>query len=319
MMCERPKIHVFLGAPPPSSEVRGRPPADFNHLKLTWQDGHLQPATAEADQDDPRADWARDHSGSDGLSPEASASACEYLDSSFPEEHQPAAAAKSGLPRLSEQTQYLSTWTLSQALMLRARRGSQSAASPEKTLQSQTVPTDAQKPSAASSSTPELFSPVPLSMEASGELFTQPFLSPGAEQGAVVIQATPDGVLCSQEAVQAPLLSRQSPDCKKARMAEKVEGEVSEAPTGDRSVAASRRPTTLLVRCGSEGVAYTVLVAVVHPCHLKEVKVSGEVCTCGHQGAPWCSDQLIGKMLDAADQVWTSGGDPCPFGIHCCY
>lgn len=283
-MYEQPKIHVFLGAPPPSNEVRGRPPADFKHLKLTWQDGHLQPAAAAADQDDPRAGCTRDHCGCDRLSCPAeeeasSASVCEYLDSCFPEEHQTAATAKPGLPRLTEQTQYLSTWTQSQALMLRARRGTQSAASPEETLQSQTAPKDAQKPWSASSSTPELFSPVPLSMEASGELFTQPFLSPRAEQGPVVIQATPDGVLCSQEAVQAPLLSRQSPDCKKSRMAEKVEGEVSEAASDDRSVAASRCPTTLLVRCGSEGAAYTVLVAVVHPCHLKEVKVSREVCT----------------------------------------
>lgn len=269
MTRERPKIHVFLGAPPPCSEVRGRTPADFKHLKLTWQDGHLQPAPGEADQNDPRAD----DSGSDHLSrhPEeevSSDSVCEYLDSCFPAEHQTASTAKPGVSHLTEQTQYLSTWTLSQALMLRARRGTQSAASPEKTLRSQTPPQDAQVWSPFSSSTPELFSPVPLSMEASGELFSQPFLSPRVERGAVVIEATPDGLLCSQEAVQAPLTSRQSPACKKTRMAENV----SKAPS------AARFPTTLLVRCDSEGAAYTVLVAVVHPCHLKEVKVSGEVC-----------------------------------------
>lgn len=280
-MCERPKIHVFLGAPPPCGEVRGRPPAEFKHLKLTWRDGRLQPATGEAGQDDPRADCPTDDSRSDGLSRQPgeeppSESVCEYLDGCFPAEHQ---TAKSGVSRLTEQTQYLSTWTLSQALMLRARRGPQSAASPEKTLQGQTPPKDAQMLPSVSSSTPELFSPVPLSMEASEELFSQPFLSPRAEQGAVVMEATPDGVLCSQEAVQAPLISRQSPDCKKARMAGKVVGEVSDAPSDDGNVAAVKCPTTLLARCDREGVAYTVLVAVVHPCHLKEVKVSGEVCT----------------------------------------
>lgn len=269
-MCERPKIHVFLGAPPPRSEVRGRSPADFKHLKLTWQDGHLQPATGEADPDDPRAACTADGHPEEAPSSE---SVCEYLDSCFPAEHRTGSTAESGASHPTEQTQFLSTWTLSQALMLRAGRGTQSAAGPEKTLQSQTPPKDA--PSSVSSSTPELFSPAPPSMEASGELFSQPVLSPGAEQGAVVIEATPDGVLCSQVAVRAPLISRQSPDCKKARMAENVAGEASD----DRSVAAIRRPTTLLARCDGEGAPYTVLVAVVHPCHLKEVKVSGDVCT----------------------------------------
>lgn len=299
-MCERPKIHVFLGAPPPCSKARGRPPADFKHLKLTWQDGHLLPATGEADQNDPRADRTTDGSGSGHLSRHpgeepSSGSVCEYLDSCFPAEHQTASAAKSAVSHLTEQTQYLSTWTLSQALMLRARRGTQR--SPEKALHSQTPPKDAQMPSSVSSSTPELFSPVPPSMEASGELFSQPFLSPRAEQGAVVIEATPDGVLCSQEAGQAPLTSRPSPACKKARMAENVVGEVSKAPSDDRSLADVRRPTTLLGCCDSEGVAYTVLVAVVHPCHLKEVKVSAEVCRLGnksHLATRGCCGALIG-------------------------
>lgn len=60
-MCERPKIHVFLGAPPPSTgpavvsgagvEDRARPPADWRHLELSWQDGRLRPATGEAFRD----------------------------------------------------------------------------------------------------------------------------------------------------------------------------------------------------------------------------------------------------------------------------
>lgn len=275
-MCERPKIHVFLGAPPSCSEVRGRPPADFKHLTLTWQDGHLQPATGEAGQDDPRADGTGDRPRSDRLSrhPEEEPppeSVCEYLDGCFPAELQTGSRAKSGVSRLTEQTQYLSTWTLSQALMLRARRGPRPAAGPERAPQSQTPPEDAQRPSSASSSTPELFSPAPPSMEASGELFSQPFLSPRAEQGAVVIEATPDGVLCSQRAVQAP------PACERAPVAENLVVEAPEAPSGDRSVAAAGCPTTPLVRCDGEGTAYTVLAAVVHPCHLKEVKVSGEV------------------------------------------
>lgn len=60
-MCDRPKIHVFLGAPPPSlgpalvsgTGVEGEehPPADWRHLELTWQDGRLRPATGEAFRD----------------------------------------------------------------------------------------------------------------------------------------------------------------------------------------------------------------------------------------------------------------------------
>lgn len=41
--------------------------------------------------------------------------------------------------------------------------------------------------------------------------------------------------------------------------------------------------------------------------------------TFGHQGVLWCPDWLIGNMFDAADQVWTSGGDVCSFGVYCRY
>lgn len=58
IMSDRPKIHVFLGAPPPSSVpasaseagLRGeeRPPAGWRHLELCWQDGRLRHKTGEA-------------------------------------------------------------------------------------------------------------------------------------------------------------------------------------------------------------------------------------------------------------------------------
>lgn len=60
-MCDRPKIHVFLGAPPPSSgpaslsdsgvEGEDRPSAACRQLELTWMDGHLRPAIGEAFRD----------------------------------------------------------------------------------------------------------------------------------------------------------------------------------------------------------------------------------------------------------------------------
>lgn len=279
VMCERPKIHVFLGDLSSSSEVRRQPPADFKHLKLTWQDGHLRPAAGESEQDALRADWTTEGSGhhleDEGPS---SDSVSEYLDSCFPTDqadHETGSKANVGVPHLTEQTQYLSTWTLSQALILRGRHGMQSAASSEKAQQTQTPSKDVPAPSSVSSSTPELFSPVPLSMDPSAELFSQPSLTLRAERGGVVIEATPDGVLCSQDAVQAPLTSRQSPECKRARTLDPVMGEAPGAPSDNRNVAELRCPTTLLEQCNRKTAPYTVLVAVVHPCHLKEVKVSG--------------------------------------------
>uniref|UniRef100_A0AAZ1Y0C3 Shieldin complex subunit 2 C-terminal domain-containing protein n=1 Tax=Oreochromis aureus TaxID=47969 RepID=A0AAZ1Y0C3_OREAU len=57
----------------------------------------------------------------------------------------------------------------------------------------------------------------------------------------------------------------QSPSSKKARVS-------PESP--DRGTTTElHSPTTLLARCDKPGVRYSVLVAVVHPCHLKEVKV----------------------------------------------
>lgn len=280
VMSERPKIHVFLGDLPPSSEARPQPPADFKHLKLTWQDGRLRPAAGESGPDATRADWTTQGSGPHHLSRHledegpSSDSVFEYLDSCFPTDQADAptgSKANLGVSRLTEQTQYLSTWTLSQALILRGRHGMQSAASSEKDLQPKDVPA----PSSVSSSTPELFSPAPLSMEASAELFSQPSLTLRAERGGVVIEATPDGVLCSQDAVQAPLTSRQSPEGKRARLLDTVMGAAPEAPSDNGNVAELRCPTTLLNQCTRKTAPYTVLVAVVHPCHLKEVKVSG--------------------------------------------
>lgn len=123
---------------------------------------------------------------------------------------------------------------------------------------------------------------------ASAELFSQPHPTPRAEEGGVVIEATAEGVLCSQEEQQeaeqrgaeqqkaeqqkaTPALTSpsKSPELKKARISETVRTQTSVVP----SDAGLRGPTTLLSRCDKRGVRYSVLVAVVHPCHLKEVKV----------------------------------------------
>uniref|UniRef100_A0A8P4GKM8 Shieldin complex subunit 2 first OB fold domain-containing protein n=1 Tax=Dicentrarchus labrax TaxID=13489 RepID=A0A8P4GKM8_DICLA len=264
IMSKRPKIHVFLGAPPPSSGpalVSGagvdsgeHPPVDWRHLELTWQDGRLRPAADEGERT-----RMEDEEADPGKEDQCSASVHEYLDGCFPaepEQPEPVAA----VPPLSAQTQYLTTWTLSQALILRGRRGVQSATSPEKTPPPQTPPS-------VSSSTPELFSPVTPSPGASAELFSP---TPRAEEGGVVVETTADGLLCSQDAEQQE--SKNSPDFKRARIPENLRTEESVVPS-DGATAGLRGATTLLTRCVKLGTRYSVLVAVVHPCHLKEVKV----------------------------------------------
>uniref|UniRef100_A0A3B5BAV5 Shieldin complex subunit 2 n=1 Tax=Stegastes partitus TaxID=144197 RepID=A0A3B5BAV5_9TELE len=227
-MSDRQKIHVFLGAPPPSScpasvpdggmEDEDRPPAGWRHLELTWRDGWLRPAAGES-------------------SP--------------------------AVPPLSAHAHYLTTWTLSQALILRGRHDVQSASSPEKT-----PPKHSSTPPSISSSTPELFSPATPSPGASAELFSHPCPTPRVEEGGVVLEATTDGVLCSQEDATAHDSPIKSPSSKRARVSE------DEAP--DSTITTTRglqSPTTLLAQCVRAGVRHSVLVAVVHPCHLKEIKV----------------------------------------------
>lgn len=194
-----------------------------------------------------------------GRDDRCSASLREYLDRCFPaaqpDSHKPAPAA----PPLSSQTHYLTTWTLSQALFL--RDSVQSASSTEKT-----PPKHSQTPPTTSSSTPELFSPATPSPAPSAELFSHPCPTPRAEEGGVVLQATTDGVLCSQVSTPETDSPIKSPSSKNARISAKSPDRG--ATTGLQS------PTTLLAQCDKPGKRYSVLVAVVHPCHLKEVKVS---------------------------------------------
>lgn len=56
-MCEPKKIHVFLGAPPPSSDTEpgqecdGHHQSGLRHLDLTWTEGRLRPLTGEVNRD----------------------------------------------------------------------------------------------------------------------------------------------------------------------------------------------------------------------------------------------------------------------------
>ncbi|KAF7219523.1 shieldin complex subunit 2 [Nothobranchius furzeri] len=292
-MCEQPKIHVFLGAPaPPCSPVseplaevgrEKRPPAVWKHLELTWRQGRLRPATNEPGdgvtqligngeeegglrsqlqehQRNCKADWTKGtvgepmrelvSKGSD-LSSEAedgpgkdqcSTWVHEYLEGCFPAiQPEPDLAVLA----LSTQTHYLSTWTLSQALILRGRHNLQSPSHPH----TQTSPS-------VSSSTPELFSP-----EAPSTSHACPTLQ--AEEGGVVLQATTEGVLCSQESTN----THKSPTTKRPRISEEPV-----VPAGSRANRL-QSPVTPLLGCVTVGRTYSVLVVVVYPCHLKEIKV----------------------------------------------
>lgn len=185
----------------------------------------------------------------------------EYLDFCFP------AAQPEGPdqclpapepPPVSTRTHYLSTWTLSQALMLKGRHAVQSADSPEKT-----PPKPPQTPPTDSSNTPELFSPTTPSPGCSSELFSPQRPTQRVEAGGVVLEVTTDGVLCSQEA--SPCDPPAEIPCAKRPLISEDSGVVA---------AGLQNRTTPLDRCVRVGACFSVLVVVVHPCHLKEVQVS---------------------------------------------
>ncbi|XP_054654965.1 shieldin complex subunit 2 isoform X2 [Dunckerocampus dactyliophorus] len=282
-MCERPRIHVFLGAPPSTPdnasapdcaiEREGAPIGRWRHLELSWQEGRLVPADAEeavhlsqdqnkaktttrdgpASRTEQTTERSERHKPRSDEQDQRAVSVQEYLDSCFPA----AQLEQTREPQPITTTQYLATWTLSQALILRS---SQSASSPSQSPQKhpQTSPED-------SSNTPELFSPsARWSPGGSGEPLC---LEQRAEQGGVVLEATSHGVLCSQEDSSLP----SSPGHKRARLADDVGTEVS-ASDGN-GAAGFRGSTTLLVQCAQAAVRYQVLVVVVHPCQVKEVKV----------------------------------------------
>lgn len=262
------KVHVFLGAPPPppagleeealaGKEDEERCPAGWRHLELRWTEGRLvaEPGTSGggggADSDCPVE--------GDGCP----SSLQEYLDICFPVRPVESAAAAP----LSSHTHYLSTWTLSQALVLRGRRTGQSEASPEKSppTSKQTPPPAPPPPHSSSSSTPELFGSAP----------STPATARRAEEGGVVLEDTSDGLLCSQGSSAAgghASSDPASPQCKRRRrlLEGEKENEEEEEPL---TAVGSWGPTTVLTRCSQQGALYTVLVAVVHPCHLKEVKL----------------------------------------------
>ncbi|KAJ8248468.1 hypothetical protein GJAV_G00242340 [Gymnothorax javanicus] len=192
-------------------------------------------------------------------------------------------------PPLSLEAEFMSIWTTSQALLLKGRRGQQTGSSPEGSGAPHIPKTS---PPAGSGSSPELYTPESSprgAQEGSQELFLT--LSERQEEGGVVIQAVPQGVLCSQSTSSTNISGEEagslwaspkpgpsvrtsptSPSSKRSRVSPTI-AKTPERQTVGTCVPLQCGPTTPLNRCESRGVRYSVLVAVVYPCHLKEIKV----------------------------------------------
>ncbi|KAG7462599.1 hypothetical protein MATL_G00186480 [Megalops atlanticus] len=234
----------------------------------------------------------------------------EYLDGCFPAPGPGAEAEAAGAeprpgPSLSVETEYLSTWTTSQVLLLKGKLGTQAQpirsepeAGPERAGEPSTPPN---RTPTDSGSTPELYSPAKSPgdregqgmQECSQELFDM--LSERQEVEGVVLEATPEGILCSQSSATVSktggaeqggsLESKAGPSCPlHTSPVSPTSKKTKVSPTGGRTqgepghtrwtpVPVQSGPTTLLVRCTTKGARYSVLVAVVYPCHLKEIKV----------------------------------------------
>ncbi|XP_056147686.1 shieldin complex subunit 2 [Lampris incognitus] len=374
-MSDKPKLHVYMGAPPPFTILPGPEakeveeeeeswPGRWKHVALCWQGGKLRPVASaggshgslslhhqhenqkereerrkldiEADQStllsshqvyksntdkdslpaeesspgqadqsqsekedltsQPKQNLAGQDEKSDAdKEPPCSASIHEYLDSCFPADSEPLVDMFSRRS-VSVQTEYLAAWAVSQTLLMGGKKGIQTGDSPEKTPPKH-HPTTIPQPSAptASSSSPELYSPVPPTPPCGGqnsqlgsmELFSEP-----VEEGGVIFQTTPDGLLCSQareqqevcrsKLVESRLLSlpQSPPQCphhKKTCISPAFGRKETAPPPADATSIRPTSSTTLLAQCVRPGGRYSVLVAVVHPCHLKEVKVRSGV------------------------------------------
>lgn len=341
-MANKPKIHVFLGAPCPqalSLEVQERGVQDWKTVDLTWSQGRLipkdtvievqtdnecgavtsgRPESAGTSERIPESTAEKTETSQDDSTPsgcECSQSKAEsvevedlcpvlvteYLDSCFscPQTLIGQSRDIRPSPPVSTETEYLSTWTKSQALRLRSRvaRCPASGFLEDFLLGS---PHDPHKQMDSTSiSSPDLYSPkvspeergLGGTLQSSGEWHNDS-QSQRQEERGVILEITSDGILCSQGNavaerpvaqeelglnIDSPTTTAQASPSPTTSKRMKLSHTVSKTKeTTDqrvRSAAPLCGPTTLLARCKTHGVRYAILVAVVHPCHLKEVKV----------------------------------------------
>lgn len=336
-MANKPKIHVFLGAPCPQAlaeEVQERAATQWKTMDLTWSQGRLIPKdTVRESQTDnecvatvsggtqsavtsdripesteDKTEISQDDSTPSGCQCSQSKAesveeeqlcpvlVTEYLDSCF-SSHSMSRQGRDGRPAspVSTETEYLSTWTKSQALLLRGRVAQCPTSDfPDDFLLGSPHTPPKQTPSTSVSS-PELYSPVVSpeerglggTLQSSGEWHNES-LSQRQQERGVILEITTDGILCSQGSAipEKPVAHKEvgldidspttfpqtSPSPTTSKRMKLSQKKTTEQKA--RTVAAPLcGPTTLLARCKTHGVRYAILVAVVHPCHLKEVKV----------------------------------------------
>lgn len=360
-MTDKPKVHVFLGAPCPSLCASERDSfedsKEWKTLELSWDQGRLRPRTddrgVQVNPDSVEATTSTGQVGrdvnkghlelvtttdghslplfeedgenvseansaestpsrqcsqkktqddDDDLCPE---SLQDYLDSCFPlaqpltvSECQPSCSG------MSLESEYLSVWTKSQALLMKRRPGLPPEPAPTG-MGSPHTPTQTQQTPVISRTSPELYSPhfSPGSGQAVGgtlqgsldRFSSEILLSQHQQEGGVMLQRTPDGLLCTQGSPAAAVAaaandkdrllqeaqpahtspdhnSPVSPARKKSKLSPTTpKGQHSKPTAWGGCITAG--PPTLLARCKAHGVQYSILVAVVHPFHLQEVKM----------------------------------------------
>ncbi|KAL1263066.1 hypothetical protein QQF64_005805 [Cirrhinus molitorella] len=334
-MANKPKIHVFLGAPCPQAlteEVQERMAPQWKTMDLTWSQGMLIPKdtireaqtrdecavkvsgrmqSAVASDRVPESTEDKTETSQDDSTPsgcQCSQSKAvsveeeelcpvlvtEYLDSCFSSHSGQGRDGKPASP-VSTETEYLSTWTKSQALLLRGRAARCPTSDfPDDFLLGSPRTPPKQVPSSSLSS-PELYSPVVSpeerglggTLQSSGEWHNES-LSQRQQERGVILEITTDGILCSQ----GNAIPEKPVDHEEAGL--NVDSPTTFPPTSPSPTTSKRMkfspkktteqrarttavplcgPTTLLARCKTHGVRYAILVAVVHPCYLKEVKV----------------------------------------------
>ncbi|XP_027030648.1 shieldin complex subunit 2 [Tachysurus fulvidraco] len=213
----------------------------------------------------------------------------EYLDSCFPCQQAEPRFDSEPCPAISAKTEYLTTWTKTQGLLLKPGVVREQGSCSFGTLGSpQTLPKHTPSVSLGS---PELYSPAVSpgdqgfggTLQGSAELYES--LSQRLQEGGVILFRTPEGLLCSQAsaveqednvfqfgALNKSVETSPTPSTSKQPKLSSATA-WRQQTTGQENTLRHHGPTTLLSRCISHGASYSILVAVVHPCHVKEIRV----------------------------------------------
>lgn len=213
----------------------------------------------------------------------------EYLDSCFPSHQADKRSVSEPSLAMSTNTEYLTAWTKAQGLLLKPGMvreqdsGSVSNYGSPETPLKQTL--------SVSLGSPELYSPEVspgdrgLGGTLQGSVGFYESLSQRLQEGGVILLRTPDGLLCSQ----ASAAEQEDHELKFGSPNKSLEASPTPSTSKQAKFSSTRRqqenmlllhgPTTLLSRCVNHRVNYSILVAVVHPCHVKEISIKSGAST----------------------------------------